>query len=262
MASNSGVDVKGLRRADAALLIAAGLALAGLGVALRPQHTPTVALRASELEVNRPQLSAAPLRPTAVVIGDSYTAGEGLAETSYACQAATSMGWLCKLAAEPGTGYISGGTANRFPLDQGSGKSTSFGERIPILAGMYEPDVVILDGGRNDTFAPADDRFKVTASTIWQANQTWPDAKIVYVLPRFLAKPDDDLGSGEDVAERLKDASRVKDLVVVDPIAGFEDTDTKPLISPDGTNPNPAGERALANALAKALATSGIPPAT
>ena len=65
-----------------------------------------------------------------------------------------------------------------------------------------------------------------------------------------------------DIADRLKEVSGVKDLVVVDPILGLKDTDTKPLISPDGINPNSAGERALASALAKALTRSGIPPAT
>lgn len=250
------------RHRDAILALAGVVAVAGLGFALRPQHTPTIGVRPSSADIQRPELAAPSSRPTALVISDSYTSGEGLAETSYACGAVTAMGWLCKLAAEPGTGYISGGNANRFPIDQGSGKSTSFGERIPILAGMYKPDIVILDGGRNDDFASPADRFTVTASTIWQTRQIWPNAKIVYVVPRFLAKPDDDLGAGDDFADRLKEESGVKDLVVVDPVATLADTDTKPLISSDGINPSPAGERALAAALAKALSTSGIPRAT
>ena len=63
----------------------------------------------------------------------------GLPETSYACRAVTEMGWLCQLAAEPGTGYISGGDANRFPLDQGRGQSSSFGERVTALSRYYSP---------------------------------------------------------------------------------------------------------------------------
>ena len=249
-------------RSDLALALASVLALTGLIFALWPGHTRAAPVTAAAADVPRPELSTPPSRPTALVISDSYTSGSGLAETSYACAAVTTMGWLCKLAAEPGTGYISGGTANRFPVNQGSGKSTSFGERIPHLAGMYKPDVVVLDGGRNDVFAPPADRLKVTASTIWQAHQTWPNARIVYVVPRFLANPDDDLGSGGDLAAQLKADSGVNDLVVVDPILGFKDTDTKPLISADGTNPNVNGERALASSLAKALASSGIPPTT
>lgn len=261
MAAHPGVDVKRPRRADVALALAVVTAVAALGIALRPQHTPAAAASPWAAEVPRPQLSP-PTRPTALIISDSYTSGTGLAETSYACEAATRMGWLCKLAAEPGTGYISGGTANRFPIDQGSGKSTSFGERIPILSATYKPDVIILDGGRNDAFAPPSARFEVTASTIWQVHQTWPDARIVYVQPRFLTRPGDDLGADNDIVDQLKEASGVKDLVVVDPILTFKGTDTAPLIAADGTNPSREGERALASALAKALAQSGIPPAT
>lgn len=249
------------RRMDVALGLAAVTAVAALGLALRPQHTPAAPASPWAAEVQRPQLSP-PTRPTALVISDSYTSGTGLAETSYGCVAATRMGWLCKLAAEPGTGYISGGTANRFPLDQGTGKSTSFGERIPALAAIYKPDVVILDGGRNDVFAPAPARFEVTASTIRQVRQTWPDARIVYVKPRLLTRPDDDLGADGDIVDLLKEATDVKDLVVVDPILSFKGEDTAALISADGTNPSREGERALASALAKALANSGIPPAT
>ncbi len=256
------MDVRRPRRTDVALALAAVLAVAGLGVALRPQHTPIARGAASAEDIPRPELSPPPSRPTALVVSDAYTSGSGLAETSYACDAVTTMGWLCKLAAEPGTGYISGGTANRFPIDQGTGKSTSFGERIPTLGATYKPDVVILDGGRNDTFAPPGTRFEVTASAIRQAHQTWPDARIVYVQPRFLTRPGDDLGVNAETVGRLKDASGVKDLVVVDPILTLKNTDSTALIAPDGTNPSPAGERALASALAKALATSGIPPAT
>lgn len=262
MAAHPGVDMRRPRPADVALTLAALLAVAGLGVALLSPQTPASA-RLSAAEVARPSLSSPPEdRPTALVIGDSYTSGSALAEMSYGCQAAATMGWVCKLAAEPGTGYISGGPANRFPVEQGSGESTSFSERIPILAGMYDPEVVILDGGRSDTFAPPPDRMKVTASTIWRARQIWPDAKIVYVRPRLLAKPDDDLGVEDDIEQQLKETSGVKDLVVVDPIAGFTDTDTKPLLSSDGEAPNPAGEKAIADALGKALATIGRPPAT
>ena len=168
------------------------------------------------------------------------------------------MGWLCKLAAEPGTGYISGGTANRFNLYQGSGKSTSFGERIPALGSRYQPDIVILDGGRNDVFVPPTARFDVTASTIWQVQQTWPNARIVFVKPRFLAKPDDDLGVTNEVAGLLRNGK--PELVVVDPIARFVGVDTKGLIASDGTNPNSKGEQKLAAALADELAKNGVPP--
>ena len=256
------MDVRRPGRADVALALATVGTLAGLGVALRPEQPPPARAATSAADTPRPELTPPRSRPTALVISDSYTSGSGLAETSYACDAVRKMGWLCKLAAEPGTGFISGGNANRFPIDKGTGKSTSFGERISALARSYTPDIVILDGGRNDVFAPPSARFEVTGSTILQIRQTWPKARIVFVAPRFLTRPEDDLGVNDDTVDALKKKADVKDLVVVDPILSFKDSDTKRLISADGTNPNRTGELALAAALADALAKSGIPPAT
>ena len=111
----------------------------------------------SDLPVERPQ-TAADTRPSVLFIGDSYTAGKGPAEMSYGCMAAVRMGWLCKLSAVGGTGYVSGGPANRW-VDPNIGKSTSFSERIPHLAAKYDPAVVVLDGGRNDEFPQRKDVF-------------------------------------------------------------------------------------------------------
>lgn len=247
-------------RPDRTLAVAAIIAVAALGFALRPQHTPIVT-GIPAAEVSRPALPIAQ-HPTALVISDAYTSGSGATEASYACKAAKEMGWLCKLAAEPGTGYISGGTANRFSINQGTGKSTSFGERITMLANYYSPDIVIFDGGRDDVFAPPVTRFQVTVSAIAQAHQTWPKARIVFVKPRLLSKPDDDLGVDAGIETLLRDASGVPDLVVIDPILSFKNTDTKGLISIDGTNPNRAGEQALAQAMVKELEQNGMRPAT
>lgn len=248
-----------MRRSDAALALAAALAVAGMGVVLWPRPTATAATDPAAVGIDRPSLAERP-RPAALVIADSYTTGSGLAEMSSGCRAATRMGWYCALAAEPGTGYISGGTANRFDIDQGTGKSTSFGERISRLAGTYQPDVVILDGGRNDLFAPPEARLEVTASTLRQVRQTWPRARIVYVVPRFLGRPDDDLGVDETALNMLRDGSDVKNLVVVDPIGGLDGVDTAPLISADGTNPSAAGEQVLSDVLAEALIDNGLRP--
>lgn len=250
-----------MRRADIALVAAAVLAVTGVGFALWPRPTPTVAADPATVRIDRPGAPGSD-RPTALIIGDSYTAGSGLAELSYGCQAATRMGWLCKTATEDGTGYISGGAANRFPRGQNAGMSTSFGERISRLAQTYDPEVVILDGGRNDQFAPPEARTEVMASAIGQARQTWPQARIVFVAPRFLNRPEDDLGVDGETIDKLKEVSGVKDLVVVDPVAEFRDRDTAGLISRDGTKPAAAGEQALADALTDALLGNGLKPAT
>ena len=135
-------------------------------------------------------------------------------------------------------------------------------ETIAEEAKAQNISLPILDGGRNDQFVPPEARFEVTASAIAQAHQTWPNARIVFVAPRFLDRPADDLDVNEKTIDQLKKASGFKDLVVVDPAAGFKDRDTAALISSDGTKPSPEGEQALAAALADDLKRNGFEPAT
>ena len=165
------------RRFDVAAIMASVVIIIGLGVALRPAATGTITADPSAVHVDRPQL-AADTRPSVLFIGDSYTAGNGLAEMSYGCMAAVRMGWLCNLSAWPSTGYISGGAANRFDIPD-HGPSKSFVERIPLLAAVYQPDVVVLDGGRNDLFSPAENVYRAMAGTIGEGRRAWPSARIV-----------------------------------------------------------------------------------
>ena len=68
---------------------------------------------------------------------------------------------------------------------------------------MYKPDVVILDGGRNDVFAPREVVFDAMSWTIEDVRRNWPAARIVFIRPRFLARPDDDLGFDDEFIARL-----------------------------------------------------------
>jgi lysophospholipase L1-like esterase len=245
-----------IRWFDLAAIVLSIAVLAGLGFALRQQHTPTITVAPSTAHVDRPQPPAR-TRPSALIIGDSYSSGSGLAEMSYGCMAAVKMGWLCHLSGQPGTGYISGGEANRFDIEY-MGPSTSFDERLPRLAAMYEPDIVILDGGRNDLFPPPDAVFDVMSATIADVRQTWPRARIVFIRPRVLARPDDNLGFDDEFIARLQAEPTAQDLVVIDPIRRFTATDTSTLLSNDGTHPNQQGAQALSSALVDSLRERGF----
>jgi lysophospholipase L1-like esterase len=199
---------------------------------------------------------AADERPSALFIGDSYTEGAGTREMSYACMAATRMGWLCDLAARGGTGYISGGPANR-STDVYLGPTTSFSERIAHLAVQYDPDIVVLDGGRNDHFPPREDVFKAMRKTIDDARRAWPDAQIVFVRPRFLARPGDDLGFDDEFMAQLESDPAAAGVLFVDPIASFIGTDTSALLAADGVHPNPRGEQKIGSAFVDSLMTHG-----
>lgn len=241
---------------DVAAIALTIVVLAGLGFALRPQHTPTVPVAPAAAHVDRPQLSS-DTRSSVLFIGDSYTWGSGLAENSYGCMAAVRLGWLCHVSGGPGTGYISGGVANRFVLND-IGPSSSFDERIPRLAAIYDPDFVVLDGGRNDLFAPSDAVFDAMSDTIAAVHQAWPNARIVFIRPRLLARPNDDLGFDDDFIDRLREESATQNLVVVDPINTFTSTDTSAMLSSDGIHPNHRGVLALSSALLDALRDNGF----
>ena len=243
------------RWSDVAAIALAVAVIAGLVMVSRTATATTPAPPAAP--TGRSQ-AVADTRPSVLFIGDSYTAGSDLPEMSYACMAAVRMGWLCNLSASPGTGYISGGPANRFVLDQYSGESMSFDERIPHLVDRFDPSVVVLDGGRNDLFPPREDVFRAMTATIADARRTWPAATIIFIRPRFLADPGNDLGFDDAFIARLEADPAAKGVIFLDPIAPFAGTDTSALLATDREHPNLKGENELAAALVISLNQRGI----
>jgi lysophospholipase L1-like esterase len=239
-------------RAAIALTIAV---IGGLGLVLHSQQTPTIAVTPAAAHIDRPQPPAR--QPSVLFIGDSYTGGNGLKEMAYGCMAAVRMGWICDLAAAPGTGYISGGSSNRTTIPY-IGPSTSFVERIPSLATIYHPDIVVLDGGRNDLFPPREDVFAAMSGTIAEVRRAWPTATIIFIRPRFLAKPSDDLGFDDNFMGRLESEPAAAGMVVLDPIASFIGTDTSGMLRQDGIHPNKQGEQDLTSALVDSLVSQGF----
>ncbi|MCX5041696.1 SGNH/GDSL hydrolase family protein [Aldersonia sp. NBC_00410] len=210
----------------------------------------------SDAQVERSSLPVAASPPAALFIGDSFTATADLGEMSYACMAATEMGWKCDLAALPGTGYFSGGSANRFVVNPYTGqRTTSYSERITELATTNRPDYVVLDGGRNDVFAPASVVYGEMVNTLARAREAWPDAQIVLVRPRELVRPADDLGYDDAFFARLGAEPAARGVVFVDPLADprFERADTSQLVGADGRHPNQEGTDEMGAALVTAL---------
>jgi lysophospholipase L1-like esterase len=237
---------------DAAAIALAVAVVVGVAFAIHSEGTAQITVDPSTVSIERPQPSESP-RPSALYIGDSYTLGTGPREMSYGCMSAVRMGWYCNLSALPGTGFISGGPANRFVIDPYHGISTSFIERIPQLAAVYQPDVLFFDGGRNDRIAPVEDLFLAMRTTIDEASQMWPTAKIVVIRPRFLDRPSDDLGFNDAFFQRLQAAA--PKVMILDPIKRFAGTDTSNMVAKDGMHPNRLGELALASAFLDSLSS-------
>ncbi|WP_280824720.1 SGNH/GDSL hydrolase family protein [Mycobacterium sp. OTB74] len=248
------------RVGDVAAVVLAVCLVGGLGYVLRPQHTATVAPNLAAAPISRPGSTDEP-RKTMLFIGDSYVSGTGLDETSFGCMTAARMGWYCKVAAGPGTGYISGGPANRFELED-IGESTSFNERVPGLAMQYKPDIVVLDGGRNDQFASTRAVYDAMVSLISDVRRTWPAATVVVIRPRILSRPADDLGFDDAFFDRLRAEDITQHMVVVsDPIRRLIDTDTSSDVGNDGIHPSRQGEFALSSAFFDSLVEHGFVPA-
>ncbi len=234
----------------AAMVIAIAIGIST--VSRSPQPHPVLSPAGAEQPISE-------TRPLALFIGDSYTAGESSAELSYACRAAVLMGWLCALSAVGGTGYISGGPANRWD-DPYTGESSSFIERIPHLSAQYDPDLAVLDGGRNDAFAPRTYAFEETVSTLGEVHRAWPRAQIVFIRPRLLADPGDDLGMTDEFMARLRAEPTAKGVIFIDPIITFADTDTSELLAPDKLHPNAEGEQRILSSLIAALQSQKVGP--
>lgn len=243
-----------LRWSDIAAIFVALAVIAGLTMVFgRPEGGATGPLPPTTVR----GLDVADVRPTVLFIGDSYTEGAGSREQSYACMAAVRLGWLCDLAARGGTGYISGGPANR-STDEYLGPTTSFSERIPHLAAQYDPAIVVLDGGRNDHFPPRQDVFNAMRQTIADTRRTWPDARIVFIRPRLLAEPGQDQGFDDAFMARLESDPAAAGVLFIDPMASLVGTDTSAFITEDGVHPNQRGYDRLSSALADALTKAGL----
>lgn len=237
----------------AAIALAVAISVGIAGVSCSAGAAP----RAASPDKRYAEQATAESRPLALFIGDSYTAGKSSAELSYACRAAVAMGWLCALAAVGGTGYISGGPANRW-TDPYLGRSMSFSERIAHLSAKYDPALVVLDGGRNDDFASHKYRFDAMLSTIGEVRRTWPRATVVLIRPRLIANPSDDVGLDDDFMARLRAHPDAQGVIFIDPIHSLSTTDTSRLLAPDGVHPNRQGEQLMTMTLVDDLVSHRV----
>ena len=191
------------RRFDIAAIAMTIAVLVGLGFG----RALTTLLRSPWPHPRRRSTGRSPRRKhghLALVIGDSYQLGKrSRGDSSYACMAAAKLGWLCDLAGGPGTGYLAGGPATGSPSRTGHNRSR-FPNDFRDWRRCTTPTVVILDGGRNDLDAP---REKVFNAMSWPRSQacgrTGPRPRIVFIRPRFLSRPDDDLGFDDAFIARL-----------------------------------------------------------
>ena len=132
--------------AGAVILATTGVA----GYAIKNQIAETNACRSveSHISTNGAVIHASKGAPTVAVLGDSYTAGDGLDDRvhGWAHRLGETEGWDAHLAGVSSTGYINGGFCG----------THSFPERI-AQALAVKPDTLIIQGGLNDWETPGED---------------------------------------------------------------------------------------------------------
>lgn len=186
--------------------------------------------------------------PVALFIGDSYTQGTGASDplNSWAKVASQYLGWSMRNVAAGGTGYVTSLEGDIATVGCAQDVCPDYAQQLEDAAKRYDPDVVVIAGGRNDL---AKQGIEAAAASLFKRAQAlFPDAEIVVVSPVW----DDDQPPGDYPAlvaavEGAASEAGVQFVDVGEPLVGEMD-----LLAADGVHPNDAGHEALAEAFAEA----------
>ncbi|GAA3512003.1 SGNH/GDSL hydrolase family protein [Georgenia daeguensis] len=179
--------------------------------------------------------------PTAVFVGDSYTAAEGGEGVRWTSLVAQEQGWRELNVGRGGTGWTVAVPADRCRY----GTCPTYPEVAHEVVDLA-PEIVVVAGGRNDR---GNDVAAAAAETFATLREGLPDARIYAVSPFWdsTAYPAHLIAQGRDVREEVRRVGG-EYLEVGHPLGGRPD-----LITQDGIHPNAAGYRALAEAVNEAL---------
>ncbi len=183
-------------------------------------------------------------RPVAVFIGDSYTVGTGtsLDGTGFPAILGELRGWNAVNLAIPGTGYSTGREDGRCP----EAGCTSYIGVLPDAV-AFDPDIVVVSGGRNDLGRRHLEPAVVAFYT--ELRSQLPDAQLVVTSPLWddSATPEALVTLREQVE---REATRVG-AVYLD--LGDLFLDRPDLIAPDDLHPNEEGLALIAQRIHELL---------
>lgn len=197
-----------------------------------------------------------PRRPPVVfALGDSYTMGiRGITpERAYAAEAARTLGWQVVLAGHAGTGFVGTGLT-------GKTFGTLFDEQ---LGWRPTPDMVLVSGGHNDVWYPPGLVEQRAVALLGEIRRRWPHAHVVLMGPLWGGDPGP---TALTVRNVLRDAANRLRIPFIDPLGQRWITgkihsrvgNARRFIRSDGTHPNPAGNRYLAERLVNDLRGLGL----
>lgn len=190
-----------------------------------------------------------------LVLGDSYTAGEGASRSqlSFIARVGRAAGWAVDNQAQGGTGYLKAVTTDG-EAACGSAACPRFGQALRKASTGAPPDLVLVSGGRNDLSLPRQEVAKSIAKLFSDVRRYFPRARLAVVAPLwdFSAQPPALSRLRADVAT----AARASGYVMLDlrqPLLNHPEW-----MAADLVYPGDRGHRAIAEALLKALGRHGL----
>lgn len=181
-----------------------------------------------------------PADPQLLVIGDSYTEGNGATSsaTTFARTAAAELSWPVETDGVGGTGFVNAG-----PRGDGT-----YAERIAELEPETDPSIVVIQGGLNDRGRPG-----ITGSAvavIQSAQQRWPGAAVIVLGPVTPNPPDT---AAADVAAQLEAAAAEAQVPFIDARDWITEDNVDDYGRGDQIHVNQAGHDYLGERLAEAI---------
>lgn len=227
-------------RPPLAKLVGIGLvALLGLALLLYPSGSDRPLVEGTPSPSPSSSSSPAPAVVTAVLLGDSLTAGKNDPPRTRTMLevAARSLGWHYAVRARLGTGWTT---------------SPSYAERLAREV-TTAPTVLVLQGGAADTSASGAALTQAVLSTVTGVRRRFPTTTVVLVGPVAMEQPPDP--GLVRVSRTLAAAAAALRVTYVDPIPWVTRGDAAKYLAPQGFYPNPAGHAYLGARLAAALKT-------
>lgn len=189
--------------------------------------------------------------PEVLWVGDSYTAGHGTPGPAhgYPCLVSVRLNWTCKLDAQGGTGFINDG-------HRADPSNAPLPDRLDSTSQNVDPDLVVIDAGRNDYRATPAALRHVVSKYLDDAQAAFPEAKFVVILPFVLGRSRFDYSV---VNYTVRMAARDVGATVIDTTTPPWRRLTARLPTVDGLHPTSRSHRLLARHLIKNFRYLRIP---
>lgn len=210
-----------------------------------PTPTPTAAPTAQTLGIQLPA------EPVLLILGDSYTAGEGAvpADQGWAYLVAGSLGYPTNIDGVPGTGFAWGGGAQ-------DNQALEYEVRLQEIAAnpAFVPNVLFLQGGQNDALINSPDEIQTaTSQTIEEARRFWPGVQVVVLGPSAPQPLAEELRGANSAVRAGAAAANAPFIDAVE--AGWFTGANSPGFNFEGTHVNTAGHAHIAEKFLESWAT-------